>query len=268
MTARDLIPEVRSPALLAVDNLHVSFSARHGQVHAVQGVSLDVRPGEVLAVVGESGSGKSTLARALMGMVPVNRGHLLLNDQPISFLAAKRSVSQRRLLGMVFQDSSAAFNPRFTIERILREPIELLGSDEGHDAHRRASPVSPAELLDSVGLASSILHRRPHELSGGQRQRVGIARALAAQPQLLICDEAVSALDVSVQAQILNLLIDLQTERGLSLLFITHDLSVVSYMADRIAVMYQGQLLETGDVHQILDHPTHAYTQRLIDAGL
>jgi len=265
MTPRDAISELSVPPVLAVEDLHVSFSARHGQVHAVQGVSLEVRPGEVLAVVGESGSGKSTLARALMGMVPVSRGRLLFNEAPIAFSAAKRSLLQRRLLGMVFQDSSAAFNPRFTIERILREPIELLGADEANAGHRA---VSPAELLESVGLAAGVLHRRPHELSGGQRQRVGIARALAAQPQLLICDEAVSALDVSVQAQILNLLIELQTERGLSLLFITHDLSVVSYMADRIAVMYRGQLLETGEVHQILDHPAHAYTQRLIDAGL
>lgn len=265
MTPRDPILETSSPAVLAVEDLQVSFAARHGHVHAVQGVSLEVRPSEVLAIVGESGSGKSTLARALMGMAPVSGGRLLLNNAPIAFNAAKRSLLQRRLLGMVFQDSSAAFNPRFTIERILREPIELLGGDEANNSR----PVdSPAELLESVGLAPSILRRRPHELSGGQRQRVGIARALAAQPQLLICDEAVSALDVSVQAQILNLLIDLQTERGLSLLFITHDLSVVSYMADRIAVMYRGQLLETGEVNQILDHPAHAYTQRLIDAGL
>lgn len=252
-------------ALLSAQDLHVTFDGRHGRVHAVRGVSLQVQAGEVLAVVGESGSGKSTLARALMGMVPVHRGTLCLEGEAVALSAAERSLAQRRRVGMVFQDSGAAFNPRFTVERILREPLKLLsqGSEHGGPA-----ATTTASLLDAVGLSSNVLERRPHELSGGQRQRVGIARALAGEPQLLICDEAVSALDVSVQAQILNLLADLQRERGLALLFITHDLSVVSYIADRVAVMYRGEVLETGDVHQIIDQPTQAYTRQLLAAGL
>ncbi|MDM0118422.1 ABC transporter ATP-binding protein [Variovorax arabinosiphilus] len=254
-----------TPALLAAHDLHVSFDGRHGRVHAVRGVSLRVHPGEVLAVVGESGSGKSTLARALMGMVPVRQGTLALGGEPVPLSASARSLAQRRQVGMVFQDSAAAFDPRFTIERILREPIELLARDA---QRRQSAAAAPTALLDAVGLSANVLSRRPHELSGGQRQRVGIARALAGEPQLLICDEAVSALDVSVQAQILNLLVDLQNERGLALLFITHDLSVVSYIADRIAVMYHGELMETGEVHQVLDRPAHAYTRELLAAGL
>ena len=246
--------------LLAAHDLHVRFEGRNGRVDAVRGVSLQVKAGEVLAVVGESGSGKSTLARALMGMVPVRQGTLALAGEGVPLAAAARSLAQRRRIGMVFQDSAAAFDPRFTVERILREPIALLG--------RGAASAPPAALLDAVGLPASLLPRRPHELSGGQRQRVGIARALAGAPQLLICDEAVSALDVSVQAQILNLLADLQQSRGLALLFITHDLSVVSYIADRIAVMYRGELLETGVAAQVLDRPSHDYTRRLLAAAL
>jgi peptide/nickel transport system ATP-binding protein len=251
-------------ALLAIRNLHVSFQSRQGRVDAVQGVSLHVQPGEVLAVVGESGSGKSTLARALMGMVPAQQGALHLAGEAVPLHASRRSLAQRRRLGMVFQDSSAAFNPRFTIEQILREPLDLLSRD---NTPRSPAPTTPAALLDAVGLSANVLSRRPHELSGGQRQRVGIARALAGEPELLICDEAVSALDVSVQAQILNLLVDLQERRGLALLFITHDLSVVSYIADRVAVMYHGQILETGDVHGIFDRAEHAYTRRLLEAA-
>ncbi|MDM0078118.1 ABC transporter ATP-binding protein [Variovorax sp. J2P1-59] len=255
-----------APALLAAHDLRVSFDERHGRIDALRGVSLHVQPGEVLAVVGESGSGKSTLARALLGMVPVRSGTLSLASEHLPPSAATRSVAQRRQLGMVFQDSMAALDPRFTVERILREPIALL--DRGDTRRTPSDSATIAALLDAVGLSAALLQRRPHELSGGQRQRVGIARALAGDPKLLICDEAVSALDVSVQAQILNLLVDLQSERRLAMIFITHDLSVVSYIADRITVMYQGELLETGDVDQILDRPRHAYTQRLLAAAL
>ncbi|MDH2399960.1 ATP-binding cassette domain-containing protein [Bradyrhizobium sp. SSUT18] len=223
-------------------------------------MSLDVQPAEVLAVVGESGSGKSTLARALIGMLPAASGSVALDGEDVAFSALRRTPAQRRKIGMVFQDSSAAFDPRFSVERILLEPIKLLGQHPDNP--------SPADLLDTVGLSSGLLNRRPRELSGGQRQRVGIARALAGRPRLLICDEAVSALDVSVQAQILNLLSDLQANHGLALLFITHDLSVVSYLADRIAVMYRGELLETGDAALVLDNPNHDYTRKLLDSAL
>lgn len=251
--------------LLSAEDIHVTLHGRAGRVDAVRGVSVHVHAGEVLAVVGESGSGKSTLARALLGMVTARRGSITLAGEPLPLDATQRPVEQRRRIGMVFQDSSAAFDPRFTVERILREPIELL---QGRSRLRDAPSSTPAALLEAVGLSPDLLSRRPHELSGGQRQRVGIARALAGEPQVLICDEAVSALDVSVQAQILNLLVDLQTRRGLALLFITHDLSVVSYIADRIAVMYRGELLETGPADQVLDRPTHEYTRRLLAAAL
>ncbi|HXZ06832.1 MAG TPA: ABC transporter ATP-binding protein, partial [Paraburkholderia sp.] len=251
--------------LLVASGLHVSFGSRTNRVDALRGVSLSIARGEVLAVVGESGSGKSTLARSLIGMVRAQRGALHLGGEAVPLNLASRTLSQRRRIGMVFQDSAAAFDPRFTVERILNEPVTLLAR---RGAMLQGSFPTTAALLDRVGLPASVLGRRPHELSGGQRQRVGIARALAGEPQLLICDEAVSALDVSVQAQILNLIADLQCDHGLSILFITHDLSVVSYLADRIAVMVHGELIETGDAAQILDAPEHPYTRRLLDAGM
>lgn len=246
--------------LLTVRQLDVTFTHHGHATHALKEVSLDIRRGEVLAVIGESGSGKSTLARTIMGMVPRASGEIFLDREKLAASAAKRSVGQRRRIGMVFQDSSAAFDPRYTVERILDEPLRLIDTKQA--AARRL------ELLDAVSLPSSVLAKRPRELSGGQRQRVGIARALAGNPELLICDEAVSALDLSVQAQILNLLSDLQADRQLTLLFITHDLSVVSYLADRIAVMHRGSLVECGEAAQILDHPEKPYTRGLFAASL
>ncbi|TCQ99081.1 ATP-binding cassette domain-containing protein [Neorhizobium sp. JUb45] len=248
-------------SLLSAQGVSVSFNGARGRVDAVRDVSLDIQPGEVLAVIGESGSGKSTLARALLGMVPMRSGQLHLDGEHLAADTRRRTLAQKRRIGMIFQDSAAAFNPRFTIERILLEPFTLMTS--GKDPHKAQRP---AELLDKVRLSSDFLSRYPHELSGGQRQRVGIARALAGDPDLLICDEAVSALDVSVQAQILNLLSDLQEEGGLSLLFITHDLSVVEYLADRVAVMFRGELLETGSLSEVFDAPKTDYTHRLLQA--
>jgi ABC-type glutathione transport system ATPase component len=223
-------------------------------------MSFDLGAGEVFAVVGESGSGKSTLARSVVGMIAPTSGTIELDGENLAPSAQGRSVEQRRKIGMVFQDSSSAFDPRFTVEQILKEPINLLA--------RGTPDLSIRELLDLVSLPSDVLRRRARDLSGGQRQRVGIARALAGSPRLLICDEAVSALDVSVQAQILNLLGDLQVERGLSLLFITHDLSVVEYLADHIAVMYRGDLVESGKAADVLDRPEHEYTRQLLSAAL
>ncbi|NTJ44079.1 ABC transporter ATP-binding protein [Agrobacterium larrymoorei] len=210
-------------------------------------------------IVGESGSGKSTLARSVVGMVAPQTGSIALEGEHLAPSAPARTIEQRRKIGMVFQDSSSAFDPRFTVEQILREPIKLLA--------RGTPEISIRELLDLVSLPSDVLDRRARDLSGGQRQRVGIARALAGSPKLLICDEAVSALDVSVQAQILNLLVDLQAERRLSLLFITHDLAVVEYLADHIAVMYRGEFVERGVAAKVLDHPEHAYTRQLLSAA-
>ena len=246
----------RSEPLLQADDLSVTFATTGRRVEAVRGVSLAVHRGEVLAVIGESGSGKSTLARAILGLTPPHSGTLRLDGERVPLAVTARSRVQRRKLGMVFQDSGAAFNPRFSVARILNEPIRLLGGDAGKGAAE--------ELLDAVGLSGALLGRRPHELSGGQRQRVGIARALAGNPEVLICDEAVSALDLSVQAQILNLLADLLLRRGLAILFITHDISVVSYLADRIAVMHQGKIVESGPASAVLDTPRMAYTRTLL----
>lgn len=260
MTMTESCAVASLPLLSAVD-LSVSFQGPSGRVDAVREVSLDVHAGEVLAVIGESGSGKSTLARTLLGMLPPSRGQILLEKEPLAGTASARTLPQRRRISMVFQDSSAAFNPRFTVEKILREPLKLLAARQ-----EKSEPTRLAELLEWVSLSPSLLSRHPHELSGGQRQRVGIARALASDPDLLICDEAVSALDVSVQAQILNLLSDLQDQKGLTFLFITHDLDVVEYFADRIAVMHRGKLLETGPLARVLDHPESDYTRKLLNA--
>jgi peptide/nickel transport system ATP-binding protein len=249
------------PALLSADGLSVWFHGASGRIDAVRNVSLEVKAGEVLAIIGESGSGKSTLARALLGMITPGQGTLLMDGSPVPRAASMRTLAQRRRISMVFQDSSAAFNPRFTVEQILLEPLRLMSTRQEISGKHR-----PAALLEQVSLSSSLLSRRPHELSGGQRQRVGIARALASEPELLICDEAVSALDVSVQAQILNLLSNLQADRKLAFLFITHDLGVVEYFADRVAVMYRGRIIETGPLADILDHPQTEYTRRLLEA--
>lgn len=252
-------PIEESAPLLRVRGLTVSFESKGRRVEAVRNMSFDLRAGEVFAVVGESGSGKSTLARSVIGMVPPDAGSIALEGEDLAPSAPARTIEQRRKIGMVFQDSSSAFDPRFTVEQILKEPITLLT--------RGTTGLSIRELLDLVSLPSDVLGRRARDLSGGQRQRVGIARALAGSPKLLICDEAVSALDVSVQAQILNLLGDLQAERGLSLLFITHDLSVVEYLADHIAVMYRGDLVESGRAAEVLDRPQHEYTRRLLSTA-
>jgi ABC-type glutathione transport system ATPase component len=243
--------------LLSVHDLSVSFSSgAHGRIDAVRNVSFDVQAGEVLAIVGESGSGKSTLGRALLGMVAPTSGAIRLDGEIIAASARRRARSVRRRIGMVFQDSVGAFDPRFDVRRILLEPLVLLG-----DGTRAERTTQIERLLDDVGLSASLCDRLPHELSGGQRQRLGIARALASSPDLLICDEAVSALDLSVQAQILNLLDELQRRRRLTLVFITHDLAVVEYLADRIGVMHRGRLVEIGPAPHVLDHPRHPYTR-------
>lgn len=244
-------------ALIEIRNLTVAYDG----IPAVTDASLGLNHGEVLAIVGESGSGKSTLARALLGLAPVQKGHITFDGQPLPLRARDRSRAMRRRFGMVFQDSGSAFNPRFSIGKILEEPLVLAGVSR-HSA-RREIIVS---LLNDVGLGPDYLTRYPNELSGGQRQRVGIVRALACNPDVLICDEAVSALDVSVQAQILNLLVDIQVRRKLALLFITHDLSVVEYLADRIAVMKQGRIVEQNLADVFLDGPVHPYSQALLAA--
>ncbi|WP_321949071.1 ABC transporter ATP-binding protein [Paraburkholderia sp. J10-1] len=249
--------------LLAVRDLRVAYPQRRGAppLHAVDGVSFEIGRGESVGLVGESGCGKSTLSRAIMRLVPVASGSIALDGTDLVALRERALRPRRRQVQMVFQDPYASLNPRRTVGDILETVLAVNG--EGDAAARRAR-VRLA--LERVGLPAAALARFPHEFSGGQRQRIGIARALVLEPALLICDEPVSALDVSIQAQILNLLVELKRELGLSMLFISHDLSVVRYIADRVHVMQQGKIVESGDHQDIWRAPRHAYTRTLLAA--
>lgn len=252
--------------LLEVRDLKVWFPIRKGifartvgHVKAVDGVSFDLRRGETLGVVGESGCGKSTTSRAILRLNKPCGGTIRLDGEDILRLRGKALAAYRRRVQVVFQDPQASLNPRHTIRDILTE---------GMVCHGLCAPAERTEkalgLLESVGLDASVLDRYPHEFSGGQRQRVCIARAIALKPELLICDEAVSALDLSLRAQILDLLADLKKRLGLSLLFITHDVGVVQHVADRIIVMHGGRIVEQGGCDDVLKNPAEAYTRRLL----
>ena len=230
-------------------------------VRAVDGVSFTIGRGETLGLVGESGSGKSTLGRLVLRLIEATSGTVTFDGQDVGSLTGRQLTRLRSRMQLVFQDPVSSFNPRMTIEQVLSEPMTVHGV--GTPASRRARC---RELLDLVGLPSSALTRYPHQFSGGQAQRIGIARALATNPDLIVCDEAVSALDVSVQAQVLNLLKEVQRELGLSYLFIAHDLNVVRYMSDRICVMYLGRLAEVGRSESLMANPLHPYTQALVEA--
>tara|TARA_B100000683_G_scaffold251652_1_gene267869 strand:- start:601 stop:1605 length:1005 start_codon:yes stop_codon:yes gene_type:complete len=237
------------------------FRREVGRVYAVNDVTLSVKKGETLGIVGESGCGKSTLGRALIRLYEPSSGQVIFDGEDFTALSQKELKERRKRIQMIFQDPYASLNPRMSIEKILSEPFEL--HDVGTKEERQ---VWVRELLETVGLPAEAAQRYPHEFSGGQRQRVGIARALALRPDLIICDEAVSALDVSIQSQVLNLLVQLQKERGLTYLFISHDLSVVKYISDRVAVMYLGKVVETADAAALYDQPTHPYTQALLQS--
>ncbi|MBS1087367.1 ABC transporter ATP-binding protein [Gluconobacter wancherniae] len=245
--------------LLEARSVEKHYRLGGGRVlQAVAGVSLQVRRGEALALVGESGCGKSTLGRTLIGLGAPTSGEVLFDGARISGLSDRNMRPYRARMQMVFQDSSASFNPRRTVGEALAEPLKI---------HRRTGIVERVhELLDQVGMSRSVLKRYPHEFSGGQRQRLNIARALALGPELLVADEPVSALDVSVQAQIVNLFGDLRSQLGVACVFISHDLAVVRQMADRIAVMYLGGIVEQGDGLTVLGAPAHPYTKALLDA--
>src|SRR6188768_1326655 len=245
--------------LLKVRDLRVHFATEGTLVRAVDGVDFELRAGETLALVGESGCGKSTLARALVGLNPVTSGSAELSGRTITGLSRAAARPFRRELQLVFQDPYASLNPRFTIAQALAEPLLLHGK-----ASRSNVDEKVCELLAQVGLDPQLRRRYPHEFSGGQRQRISIARALAVEPRLLLCDEVTSALDVSIQAQILELLRSIQRERGLSYLFITHDLGVVRYIAHRVAVMYVGQIVELRDTESLFEAPAHPYTKALL----
>jgi peptide/nickel transport system ATP-binding protein len=255
--------------LLEIDHLTKHFPITEGivfkkevaTVKAVDGVSLDVRRGETLGIVGESGCGKSTLARVITNLLTPTSGTVRFDGQDIASLSGPELFAFRRQVTMIFQDPYASLNPRKRVGFIVAEPLIVHGVGTERERKRRVQ-----ELLEVVGLSAEHYNRFPHEFSGGQRQRIGIARALAAGPRLVVCDEPVSALDVSVQAQILNLLRDLQAEFGLTYVFIAHDLSVVRHISDRVAVMYLGKLVEHADSNELYVAPRHPYTGALLSA--
>ncbi|HSZ97691.1 MAG TPA: oligopeptide/dipeptide ABC transporter ATP-binding protein [Bradyrhizobium sp.] len=255
--------------LLQVNDLKKHFPVRGhllkrnaSRVYAVDGVSFEIARGETLSLVGESGCGKSTVGRAILRLFDITAGQVVLDGQRIDDLSPDRLKQMRRRVQVVFQDPFSSLNPRLRVRAILAEPIRNFGLAKS--ASELESKV--ASLMDTVRLPRDALDRRPHEFSGGQRQRICIARALAAEPDLIVCDEAVSALDVSVKAQIVNLLQDLQREFGLALLFISHDLAIVEHMTHRVAVMYLGKIVEIAPREQIFASPKHPYTKALLSA--
>ena len=248
--------------ILEVQNLTKFFNTPGGQLHAVDGVSFKIEEGRTLGIVGESGCGKSTTGRTILKLLEPTGGKILFDGKDITNYSRKQMRPLRQEMQMVFQDPFSSLDPRQTVMQLISEPIiehKLLKSKS--DIEERT-----LELMRTVGLAERYMNVYPHELDGGRRQRIGIARALAVRPKLIVCDEPVSALDVSIQAQILNLMQDLQEQMGLTYIFITHDLSVVNHFADDIAVMYLGQLIEKAPSELLFDKPTHPYTQALLSA--
>jgi oligopeptide transport system ATP-binding protein len=238
------------------------FQPEHGFIRAVDGVSFTLRSHETLGLVGESGCGKSTTARGVLNLVPMTDGEVLLEGEQIGGLSDSAMLPHRRTIQMIFQDPFASLNPRMTVGRIVGEPLAIFRSD----LSRRDRELEVLRLLDLVGLNPRFLNRYPHEFSGGQRQRIGIARALAVGPKLIFCDEPVSALDVSIQAQVVNLLEDLQNELGLAYVFIAHDLSLVRHISDTVGVMYLGRIVEQAPAEELYRNPRHPYTQALLSA--
>ncbi|WP_256760562.1 ABC transporter ATP-binding protein [Cohnella sp. WQ 127256] len=257
-----------SPPLLTLDHLKKYYPIRKGilnrivdNVKAVDGVNLSIFPGETLGLVGESGCGKSTIGRSIVGLEKPTEGRILFDGKDIAGLSTGEMISLRSQLQIVFQDPYSSLNPRKRVSELLAEPLKVHRIVPDKDVSKEVD-----RLLDIVGLPKNSRNRFPHEFSGGQRQRIGIARALSLKPRLIVCDEPVSALDVSIQAQVLNLLKDLQKEFNLTYLFIAHGLGAVRYISDRIAVMYLGKIVEIGTTKEIFENPQHPYTRALLDA--
>lgn len=250
-----------SEILLQVENLCKYFRAGKGQLKAVDGLSFDIYRGETLGLVGESGCGKSTAGRTILRLYEPTAGNVLFEGENIYNLSGSKLKEVRRDMQMIFQDPYASLDPRMNVEDIVAEPLDIYGAMKGKERRERV-----IELLELVGLSAEHSQRFPHEFSGGQRQRIGIARALALRPKFIICDEPISALDVSIQAQIVNLLKNVQEQFGLTLLFIAHDLSMVRYISDRVGVMYLGKMMELAESEPLYENPLHPYTKALLSA--
>ena len=248
-------------ALIEVKNLQKYFKSAGGQVHAVDGVSFTIEKGETLGLVGESGCGKSTLGRTLIHLNEPTGGEMFYDGRDVTRLNTRQLTEFRKDVQMIFQDPFSSLDPRQTIQDIIEEPMRLATRMSKSELKEKT-----IELMDTVGIEKRLRQSYPHELDGGRRQRVGIARALALDPKFIVCDEPVSALDVSIQAQILNLLMDLQETRGLTYLFITHDMSVVKHISNHIGVMYLGQMVEKSEKEELFDKPLHPYTKALLSA--
>jgi oligopeptide transport system ATP-binding protein len=256
-----------SDNLISINNLKVHYDVGGGLfkekkvVKAVDGVSLEIKKGETLGLVGESGCGKSTLGKALLRLTKITSGEAIYNGKDLAHLSESEMRDQRKKLQMIFQDPYASLNPRMTVGQIIGEPIRTFGLANGKNVDDLVQ-----ELMETVGMSRRFFKRYPHEFSGGQRQRIGIARALAVDPEFIVADEPISALDVSIQAQIMNLMERLQREKNLTYLFISHDLRAIRHVSDRVAVMYLGKIVELGDAKEIYKSPLHPYSKALISA--
>ena len=248
--------------LIQTKDLKKFFKTGYGMLHAVDGVNLDINEGETLGVVGESGCGKSTLGRTILRLTPATSGEVLYRGENILSYNPKKMKEMRQKMQIIFQDPYASLNPRLSVSEIIAEPLTV------NKIYKTKAETNKRvqELMDVVGLARRLVNTYPHELDGGRRQRIGVARALALNPEFIVCDEPVSALDVSIQAQILNLMMDLQKEFGLTYMFITHDLSVVKHISTNIAVMYLGECVEYSNAKELFKNPKHPYTKALLSA--
>jgi oligopeptide/dipeptide ABC transporter ATP-binding protein len=247
--------------VLEVKNLKKYFNVSAGLLHAVDGVSFSIKRGETIGVVGESGCGKSTLGRVLLHLIDNTDGQIIFNGKDITKVDRKKLSELRKKMQLIFQDPFSSLNPRFTVYQTIAEPLRIAGGYSREEISERVF-----KMMDTVGLARRLVNSYPHELDGGRRQRIGIGRALILEPSFIVCDEPVSALDVSIQAQIINLLLDIQEDKKLTYIFITHDLMVVKYISNSIMVMYLGQMVEFSPSNELFERPLHPYTKALLSA--